>query len=74
MKRTRKYERAIWEKGAVAEKFSFRFIFLFLLSQFRGPDYLGAWNRLQRRTHEQRVIRGKDIPLAVYDNHVPQGS
>ena len=24
---------------------SSRFIFLFSLSQFRGPDYLGAWNR-----------------------------
>ena len=25
---------------------SSRFIFLFALSQFSGPDYLGAWNRL----------------------------
>ena len=25
---------------------SFRFIFVFALSQFSGPDYLGAWNRL----------------------------
>jgi len=50
----------IWEKGAVAEKrngergrettffsqLSSRFIFVFALSQFLGPDYLGAWNRL----------------------------
>ena len=25
---------------------SFRFIFVFALSQFSVPDYLGAWNRL----------------------------
>ena len=25
---------------------SFLFIFVFALSQFSGPDYLGAWNRL----------------------------
>ena len=25
---------------------SSRFIFVFALSQFTGPDYLGAWNRL----------------------------
>ena len=24
---------------------SFRFIFVFVLSQLSGPDYLGAWNR-----------------------------
>ena len=23
------------------------FFFVFALSQFRGPDYLGAWNRLR---------------------------
>ena len=26
---------------------SSRFIFVFVLSQFSGPDYLGAWNRLR---------------------------
>ena len=26
---------------------SSRFIFVFALSQFSGPDYLGAWNRLR---------------------------
>ena len=25
---------------------SFLFIFVFALSQFSGPDYLGVWNRL----------------------------
>ena len=36
-------------KGSEAWKrkiFSSRFIFLFALSKFRWPDYLGAWNRL----------------------------
>ena len=33
MKGTRKYERVLWEKGAVG-----------LISKFRGPDHLGAWN------------------------------
>ena len=26
---------------------AFRFIFVFVLSQFSRPDYLGAWNRLR---------------------------
>ena len=26
---------------------SSRFIFVFALSEFRGPDYFGAWNRLE---------------------------
>ena len=30
---------------------SFRFIFVFALSQFSGPDYLGAWNRLLDYQH-----------------------
>ena len=30
---------------------SSRFIFVFALSQFSGPDYLGAWNRL----HESEI-------------------
>ena len=34
------------EKFAGREKVSARFIFVF--SQFSGPDYLGAWNRLER--------------------------
>ena len=28
------------------EKVSSRYIFVFALCQFRGPDYLGAWDRL----------------------------
>ena len=46
---TQKYERVIWEKGAVGPSLSpvsSRFIFVFALSQFRRPDYLEAWNRL----------------------------
>ena len=30
---------------AVSSRF-FSFLFMFALSQFNGPDYLGAWNRL----------------------------
>ena len=48
----------ILKKGAVAGKrkatfplpISFRFSFVFALSQFRRPDYLGAWNRLKLPT------------------------
>ena len=39
----RKGERA---SAAPALPSSFLFIFVFALSQFSGPDYLGAWNRL----------------------------
>ena len=37
------------EKGTrkVGSPVSSRFIFVFALSQFSGPDYLGAWNRLK---------------------------
>ena len=44
--KTRKWKAR--EKGARRGKrkiFSSRFIFLFTLSKFRWPDYLGAWNR-----------------------------
>ena len=27
------------------------FFFLFALSQFRGPDYLGTWKRLEKSHH-----------------------
>ena len=40
MTRTRKYEHVIWEKGEVVVSSSF--IFVFALSRFGGPDYLGA--------------------------------
>ena len=48
MKRTRKNERVIWVKGAVAGNIFPRLIFVFALS-VRGLDHLGAWNRLLRR-------------------------
>ena len=38
------------------------FFFLFALSQFRGPDYLGAWNRLALQRIKQtylEMLRGK---------------
>ena len=56
MKRTRKYERVIWEKRAGGSAVSSPFIFVFALSQFRGPDYLGAWNR----PGELRVVKQSD--------------
>ena len=34
------------EGGPLPSHLSSRFIFVFILSQFSGPDYLGAWNRL----------------------------
>ena len=38
------------------EKVREKFIFVFVLSQFSGPDYLGAWNRLclQLRFYRQK--------------------
>ena len=45
MKRTRKYEVVIYENQGDGSVVSSRFIFVNELSQFRGPDYLGAWNR-----------------------------
>ena len=35
------------EKGTQKVGGAFRFIFVFVLSQFSRPDYLGAWNRLR---------------------------
>ena len=35
-----------WRGGKKLSPVSSPFIFVFALSQFRGPDYLGAWNRL----------------------------
>ena len=38
---------------------SSRFIFVFALSQFSGPNYLGAWNRLcSQFAHERKRISG----------------
>ena len=38
--------KAGWGGPALLSPVSSRFFFLFALSQFCGPDYLGAWNRL----------------------------
>ena len=40
------YERVIWEKDRGDSWGASRLIFRFALSHFRGPDYLGDWNRL----------------------------
>ena len=37
------------KRGRWQERFSFPLIFLFALSEFRGLDHLGAWNRLLLR-------------------------
>ena len=48
VKGTRKYERVILERGPVAVSFWLIFVFAFSLRAFRGPDFLGAWNKLRR--------------------------
>ena len=45
MGKTRK-KKAREKLAGVLSPVSSSFIFLFSLSQFSGPDYLGAWNRL----------------------------
>ena len=40
-----------WQGGEKLSPVSCRFIFVFALSQFSRPDYLGAWNRLQSSWH-----------------------
>ena len=47
----RKKEKGKWkgERPPLLSPVSSRFIFVFALSQFSGPDYLGAWNRLALR-------------------------
>ena len=56
MKRTRKYERVIWEKRGRGSAVSSRFIFVIALSQFRGSEYPGTWNR----PGELRVVNLSD--------------
>ena len=56
MKRTRKYEGVIWEKRGGGSAVSSRFIFVIALSRFRGPGYLGAWNR----SGDLRVVKLSD--------------
>ena len=58
-------------KGSEAWKrkiFSSRFIFLFALSKFRWPDYLGAWNRLLVRvgTDENGGCRIRSITRGLW--------
>ena len=48
-----------------------RFIFVFALSQFSGPDYLGAWNRLQSSWHA--TFQGAQ-PKSQHSNPTPPPS
>ena len=41
------------------------FIFVFALSKFSGPDYLGAWNRLILRL-SKGVVSGRFIGHFVF--------
>ena len=50
---------------------SSRFIFVFVLSQFSEPDYLGAWNRLQSSWHA--TFQGAQ-PKSQHSNPTPPAS
>ena len=45
---------------------SSRFIFYFALSQFRRPDYLGAWNRLVAAQILQLCLEKSSLDTATY--------
>ena len=45
---------------------SFRFIFVFVLSQLSGPDYLGAWNRLGLKIRGYAYDLFRFLPLAMH--------
>ena len=72
VKDTRKYERVRKEKGTVAGKIrgrkmrdeiSSRFIFVFALSQFRGPDYI--WERVNLLPNSVCGCEGLRARLAI---------
>ena len=44
--------------GHLLSPVSSRFIFVFALSQFSGPDYLGAWNRLRLSKIRSNLFSG----------------
>ena len=48
--------------------FFFFFFFVFALSQFSGPDYLGAWNRLLRQLSVKSYFFYR-IEERVSENH-----
>ena len=56
MKRTRKYERVIWEKRDGGSAVSSHFVLVIAFSQFRGVDYLGA----SKRPEGVRVVKLSD--------------
>jgi len=42
-------EKGTRKVGGAGKRKKEAFIFVFALSQFSGPDYLGAWNRLSSK-------------------------
>ena len=47
-----------------------RFIFVFALSQFSGPSYLGAWNRLGIIRHYQVRAETKKFSKCISNSHI----
>ena len=45
-----------WGRGRKKEKVSSRIFFVFPLSQFRRPYYLGTWNRLKTTSPQTQVM------------------
>ena len=60
-----------WRGGKKLSPVSSPFIFVFALSQFSGPDYLGAWNRLQSSWHA--TFQGAQ-PKSQHSNPTPPPS
>ena len=60
-----------WRGGKKLSPVSSPFIFVFALSQFSGPDYLGAWNRLQSSWHA--TLQGAQ-PKSQHSNPTPPPS
>ena len=60
-----------WWGGKKLSPVSSRFIFVFALSQFSGPDYLGTWNRLQSSWHA--TFQGAQ-PKSKHSNPTPPPS
>ena len=47
--------------GGGKKEVSSRFIFVFVLSQFLGPRYLRAWNRLWLKESQRQILKDRII-------------